>query len=794
MITRAARSFCSSCRIRFDHTSTFINRSCVACPKPPARWSGFAALQREPAVHSAHLSQDEASHYSERQLQSLYSDLFSSLPSAAQPAPALEDPIDTLQTLYERFGLQDTSYRVLIDHIQAATEFSAGSHLQLGLVLDTEWETIITSALDAGDLDYALKGLDILKDHHAGQVEDLDLRVLNHPYPMQNVEIFSQLSDKLQKVGYPITPDRLSYLIDSHLRSHPHEQSRMAAIKTTQDLIHKLEAQETPPSQGGYISVMRAYLKASRDSNLLSESTSTSKTNPSVAIAAVHDLFTHMRYVAHPNPSLEAYSVVIGACARGYQVNPLRALELLQEIKQGLLAGRAGLIQPQLDISSLVACYNGAIRACARAGARFASDAFRLAKELVQPDGIPLAGATIGGIGPDRKTMTALMHSAKRMGDLARTRWILTEVMRAQSTEYENGSEAILDEEIMVCAFQAYSAFRPSFRREIIRNQTEGTEGTTTGGNVGDTHDPVPTEMSTPAAYTVPQSSPEALKEADILLSRILSKRTTSPDRLFSHVPISARIMNAYLGIYYSHAPLERALARFEECYSHVEPNAYTFVNLLERLARAAEPDRQLSLAYAKKIWADWEDWVQHVDTGQVDPTLAEATSRAIERAWAAIIRIYSLCDDVEAALAHLRKFVTKYPPSSLNYQSPPSLLTQRSRLEYPTSSNSDKSLTTLLAMPAPRVGLLVRFTTPEQITEPGIGPHLLFSDLTLLHQRLVSRHSHRKADIAFVTWACKSYELQLKRRREQALGMVKPARTKAKLPEKGHPMELSHP
>ncbi|CAE6395597.1 unnamed protein product [Rhizoctonia solani] len=779
MIARATRTLCSSCRIRFDHTSTFIKRSCIACPKP-ARWSSFAALQRG-SINSTPLSQDDTSHYSDQQLQSLYSDLFSSLPSAAQPISTSEDSIETLQALQDRFGLHDTSHRALIDHIQTATELITASHVQLGLVLDTEWEIIIRSALDARDLDYALKGLDILKDHHANQVENLDLRLLNHPYPMQDVHAFFQL------IGYPITPDRLSYLVASHLHSHLGEQPRMIAIKSTQDLIHNLEAQGTPPSQEGYATIMRAYLDASRDSNLLSEPTGTSQTNPSAAIAAVHDLFTHMRYVSHPNPSLETYSVVIAACARGRQVNPLRALELLQEIKQGLISGRTGLIQPQIDINSLVACYNGAIRACARAGARFAGDAFRLAKELVQPDGIPIAGATISGIGPDRKTMTALMHSAKRIGDLARTRWILTEVMRAQLTKFENGSEAILDEEIMVCAFQAYSAFRPSFRREMVRNQTEEPEGTTIEEDV------IPAHMSTPT-YTIPQSALEALKEADILLSRILSKHTASPDPLFSHVPISARIMNAYLGIYYSHAPLERALAKFEECYSGVEPNAYTFVNLLERLARAAEPDRQRSLAFAKKTWTNWQVWIQRVSDGQTDPILAEATPRTIERAWAAIIRIHSLCDDVETALGLLREFVTKYPPACLNAQNPSSLSTQRSRLEHLPPLNSDKSLTTLMAMPSPRVGLLVRFTTPEQIAEPGIGPHLLFSDLTLLHQRLVSRHSHRKADIAFVTWACKSYELQLKRRRDRALGVVKPARSKTKLPEKDHSGDSSHP
>ncbi|CAE6477756.1 unnamed protein product [Rhizoctonia solani] len=788
MITRVTRALCNSCRIRLDHTSTFVQRSCVGCPKPLVRWSGFAALQRGSTANSTLLSQDDTSSYSEQQLKSLYSDLFSSLPSAPQPTPALEDPIGTLQTLSERFGLQECSYRTLIDHIQAAAGLVTGNHLQLGLILDTEWEIIITSALDSRDIDYALKGLDVLTDHHAGQVENLDLRLLHHPYPMQNVDAFTQL------IGYPITPDRLSYLITSHLRSHSDKLPQMVAIKSTQDLIHKLEAHGTPPSQEGYTSIMRAYLDASRDSNLLSESLTTSQTNPSAAIAAVHDLFTHMRYIAHPNPSLEAYSVVIEACARGHQVNALRALELLQEIKQSLTSGRTEIFQPQVDTSSLVACYNGAIRACARAGARFAGDAFRLAKELVQPDGIPLAGATIGRIGPDRKTMTALMHSAKRIGDLARARWILTEVMRAQSNKFDNGSEAILDEEIMVCAFQAYSAFRPSFRREMVRNQTEEPEGTTTTeSDAEDTHDPIPVEMST-TTYIIPQSAPEVLKEADILLSRILSKHTASPDHLFSHVPISARIVNAYLGIYYSHAPLELALGKFEECYSYVEPNAYTFVNLLERLARAAEPDREVSLAYAKKTWVNWQDWIRHVNDGQMDLTLAEVTPRAIERAWAAIIRIYSLCDDVETALSLLREFVTKYPPSSLNEQNPASLSTQRSRLEYPTPPNSDKSLATLLATPAPRVGLLVRFTTPEQIAEPGIGPHLLFSDLTLLHQRLVSRHPHRKADIAFVTWACKSYELQLKRRRDRALGAVKPARSATRFPGKGHPRDLPHP
>ncbi|ELU38738.1 hypothetical protein AG1IA_07225 [Rhizoctonia solani AG-1 IA] len=138
MITRAIRPLCSSCRIRFDHTSTFIG----------TRWSGFAALQRRSTVPTQ-VPQDESLHYSERQLKSIYNDLFSSLPSAAQPTwdEPKEDSAQTLQTLQERFGLRDSSHRTIINHMQVATELAPGIDLQLGLVLDTEWEHIIIGAV-----------------------------------------------------------------------------------------------------------------------------------------------------------------------------------------------------------------------------------------------------------------------------------------------------------------------------------------------------------------------------------------------------------------------------------------------------------------------------------------------------------------------------------------------------------------------------------------------------------------------------------------------------------------------
>ncbi|KAG8702473.1 hypothetical protein FRC08_003463, partial [Ceratobasidium sp. 394] len=426
------RTLCRACRILDAHTSTFVTTRCSKCPRRVAnsvtstKTRSLYAGSLRYASTSVAIQQDIAGlanndpQYSEDQLRALYEDLFaSSLPSRTLVPTLTDTARETLRALQERFDLGEPSYKAVVDHVQQALAFIADeTNLpKLGLVLDSEWEIIINAALDAKDVDYALKTFELVTKYNVQLSEGLDQRVLEHG--SLSVETFTVLSDKLTELGYPLTPERLSLLVNVHL--HSREQS-FDHVKSTQNLIHKFEAQGTPPSQAGYTHVIKAYLDLSRESSLLSGS------NPSAAIAAVHDLFTHMRYIAQPTPSLRTYGLMISACARGYRVNPLRALELLKEVQDGLMQGKPEFLQPGLDTRSLIACYNGAIRACARAGSRFAGEAFRLAKELVQRDGIPVAGAAIGEIGPDRATMAALMHCAKRASDLGRARWILTEV------------------------------------------------------------------------------------------------------------------------------------------------------------------------------------------------------------------------------------------------------------------------------------------------------------------------------------------------------------------------------
>ncbi|KAG8695275.1 hypothetical protein FRC09_009259, partial [Ceratobasidium sp. 395] len=486
------------------------------------------AVQRG-TEHKIAATQDgyELPQYTDEQLRALYDDLFTSyFPLQPLSTPA-DSPSDTLRELQDRFNIEyetERTYKLVIDHLEQALSFIAvdkNDLPKLGLILDYEWEAIIKATLDAGDVEYGLRALDLMIKYGTRLLENLDLRLLEHE-SLLNVNKFTLFSDKLTELGYPLTPERISRLIYVYL--HLRKKQPFEHIKDIQDLIHKFEAQGVLPSEAGYAHVIKAYLDLSRESNLLSGA------NPSAAIAAVHDLFAHMRYVAYPTPSLKTYSLVILACSRGRQVNPLRALDLLKEVRDGLIEGKPQFLQPKLDSRSLIDCYNGAIRACARAGSRFAGDAFRLAKELVQRDGIPVAGAMIDKIGPDRITMAALMHSAKRGGDLGRARWILTEVMRAQShalqhVELPGESETILDEEIMVCAFQTYSAFRPPFKRWQLEQETK-----TEGQEAAPGTDSESLARSIQSPPLIPQSAPELLFEADALFSRIAAKRRGSSE------------------------------------------------------------------------------------------------------------------------------------------------------------------------------------------------------------------------------------------------------------------------
>lgn len=135
----------------------------------------------------------------------------------------------------------------------------------------------------------------------------------------------------------------------------------MKAIPTTAlQVLHSYELQASPAPMHTYTSFI----------------TSLFSRPLSLAHAQAWDLFFHMRYVAHLQPDVLFYTLIIHACASpmspGHSSEPERALDLWTEMT--------------IDhrIRPTAGAYNAVILACAKSGLRrYVSEAFRLAKEML---------------------------------------------------------------------------------------------------------------------------------------------------------------------------------------------------------------------------------------------------------------------------------------------------------------------------------------------------------------------------------------------------------------------------
>jgi hypothetical protein len=108
----------------------------------------------------------------------------------------------------------------------------------------------------------------------------------------------------------------------------------------------------------------------------------------------------------------------------------------------------------------------------------------------------------------------------------------------------------------------------------------------------------------------------------------------------------------------------------------------------------------------------------------------------------------------LDEALACLRAFVARYPPSDV--REPSSTATQR----------PDMRSTRVLLAAGNRP--LVRLTTALDVQDDDVPPVLTFTDIEVLHHRLVAADDRRS--LAYVKWVCKAYDGALRKRREAAL------------------------
>ncbi|PIL25952.1 hypothetical protein GSI_11706 [Ganoderma sinense ZZ0214-1] len=511
-------------------------------------------------------------------------------------------------------------------------------------------------------------------------------------------------------------------------------------------LLHDYETRGLPAPQQSYTRLITTLLSL----------------RSSVAEAQAWDLFSHMRYVAHPNPDAYLYAVMITACAsRVMAPQPARALDLFMEMTV------------DQRIVPTAAAYTATIYACARSGEKlYVGEAFRLAKEMLDGNRDAYGNPAFT---PDRKTFRALLEGAKRIGDLAKVRWILAEIvalgLRVARGDVRNS--VIVDEEIMMHVFHAYAAYRTPFIRASaplvekngeasshVETSVSADSNTTATANSDEaveeeSHLKLPTEYQTVHFTAIlPQSHAEVMYETRALFARIV--RTASPNedpmlQAFSRVELTPRLLNAFLSVHYAHALFGESTQLYRTLFAEhkVEKNAWTPVEALERAAHAKRgPERVDSIKFAREVWAEWqpmeEAWWRR--EGQNE---ACVNARLVERVYVAMIRVLSRSGCTKEAIRLVRTFVDRYPPSMI---------------KTPNAKPTLRSTRTVLVAPRP----IVRMMSPTEVPDDTVPPLLTFPDLEVLHHNLVVIGD--RESIGYIKYVCMSYQSALKKRKEAAL------------------------
>lgn len=383
----------------------------------------------------------------------------------------------------------------------------------------------------------------------------------------------------------------------------------------------------------------------------------------SVARAQAWDIFTHMRYVAHPNPDALIYTLMIRACAfpvtTRYSSEPEKALDLWTEMTE------------DQNIPPTVGAYNAVILACARSGIKtYVNEGFRLARQMLDSH---RDARGCSAFRPDTKTFCALLEGTKRIGDLARARWILAELVR--NVGDGNSSELEINEEVMMHVFHAYAAYKvPSYRPstslfkdssaahssdkqepEAIQTDNSAVQSPA-GSNSQDAYVIVGDDDGQPSfAHIPPQTRGEVIQEVKILFNRILQDRSDSTPAatpslpfiqgMFKDVELTTRLLSSYLTVFYKHSTLEYSRDLFWTLFEDLglTRSARTYVEALERCANARKGvERETGLRFAQELWVKWcsIEQVGSVDGRPLNP-------RLIERAHIAMIRSLSVYVDL---------------------------------------------------------------------------------------------------------------------------------------------------
>ncbi|KAF8970692.1 hypothetical protein BDZ97DRAFT_1790526 [Flammula alnicola] len=643
-------------------------------------------------------------------------------------------------------------------HVEAARKKvnpESSKHVPLGLLSIREFEALVRESLKAKDVQAAEVALDMMKKECLPLPPAAITKFLNLYATGGNIKA----ADDLLANFLTETPTEFQrhLHVKAHLNGTPNDLIPTSAL----DLLHHYEGQNAAAPMQTYTSVITALF--SRPSSL--------------ARAQAWDIFTHMRYVAHPEPDVVLYTLMIRACAFPvsirYSSEPEKALDLWTEMTV------------DNKITPTVGAYNAVILACARSGTKtYVNEAFRLARQMLDSH---RDASGLSAFRPDRKTFCALLEGAKRTGNLARARWILAEMVRGSRDNDPNPLEAEIDDEVMMHILNAYAAYKPPFVRAatVLVDSDSGSEvaeksaqkkeahqeasnptvavqaspeSSSTADSSSETSLVVEDEDEYPSfAHIPPQSRAEVIREVKILFNRILQDRSgTKPtataslpfaQQKFSGVEITSRLVGAYLSVFYKHASLDTSRDLFWKLSEdfNVTKTPKVYLEALERCANARRGhERQIAVPFADQLW---ERWTALEDSGR--RTGKPLPSRLVERAHIAMIRLLAVTENIDRSMAQLRAFAAKYPPNAVR---------------TPAPKPAFRSTRTSLVGQRP----LVRMTSAAEVPDDYVPPLVTFRDVEILHHRLIDYE--RTKDIGYVTWVCKAYEWALRVRRDETV------------------------
>ncbi|EED80906.1 predicted protein [Postia placenta Mad-698-R] len=681
-------------------------------------------------------STTEIMSYSEDELLRIYEDLLAptTMPSVQESQPVLdpraqEKDSEAVRYIAERLlesdalatsstsTLSSQEYRPVITRLQEIASSvetlrlsvptfdskdkmnqASPAEVPIGLLTNAEWSSLTRTCVAANDGNAAEAALDVMKRFGASNVDECAIDVLSLHASAGDVASVEQC---LQKYAAPSLTDVHR---DLHVKAHAKATPPTTFPTSTLDLLHHYEALGTPAPQKSYTRAITSLLST--------------QSRPAQGLAQAWDLFAHMRYVAHPQPDVALYTLMLRACShRAVPAEPERALDLFTEM----------VVDRQLTPTP--GAYAAAAYAFARSGERrYVQEAFRLAKEMLDANRDARGRSAFAA---DRRLFGALLEGAKRIGDLTRTRWILAEMVR-EMTQRSGEQEVLVNDLIMTHVFHAYAAFKPPFKRSatLIVDEQAPSEppslvqaaehGQPPGLSRTETGLPL-TSQGSRFSHIPPQSRGEVAREAKLLFTRIVEDTRAAPSSLdgdgdsiasrpFRHVQLTPRLLNAYLSVHYVHSSFDEWSGLYRTLFDELDVprNPKTYVEALERCAISQKSERRMALMLADEIWVVWqgieEAWRTR-DNVQQDEAIKMIDARLVERANAAMIRILAL------------------------------------------------------------------LTSTVNVPDDSVPPLLTFNELEVLHHRLLAVGD--RVGLGYLKWLCKAYENFLRERRDATMRAI---------------------